>query len=65
MLAENIKRLRKEQNLSQDQLARKADITYTTLAKIESGVNQNPTIKTLQGIAKAFDVTLDELVNDI
>ena len=64
MLAENIKRLRKEQSLSQDQLARKAGITYTTLAKIESGVNQNPTMKTLQGIAKALDVTLDELVSE-
>ncbi len=65
MLAENIKRLRKEQNLSQDQLARKAGITYTTLAKIESGVNQNPTIKTLQGIATALNATLDELVKDL
>ena len=41
-----------------------ADITYTTLAKIESGANTNPTIKTLQGIAKALDVTLDQLVNE-
>ena len=64
MLADSVKRLRKERGLSQDQLARKADITYTTLAKIESGVNQNPTIKTLQGIAKALDVTLDELVSE-
>ena len=64
MLADSVKRLRKERGLSQDQLARKADITYTTLAKIESGANQNPTIKTLQGIAKALDVTLDELVSE-
>ena len=64
MLADNVKRFRKERGLSQDQLARQADITYTTLAKIESGVNQNPTIKTIQGIAKALDVTIDQLVNE-
>lgn len=64
MLADSVKRFRKERGLSQDQLARKADITYTTLAKIESGANQNPTMKTLQGIAKALDVTLDELVSE-
>jgi transcriptional regulator with XRE-family HTH domain len=39
-----------------------ADLTHTTLAKIESGVNTNPTIKTLQKIAKALEVSLNELV---
>ena len=64
MLAENIKRLRKEENLSQEQLAQKAGITFSTLAKLESGFNQNPTVKTLQQIAKALDVTLDEIMKE-
>jgi transcriptional regulator with XRE-family HTH domain len=35
ILAENIKRLRKQHELTQEELARKADIAYTSLTKIE------------------------------
>ena len=64
MLHENLKRFRKEKNLSQEELAKKADVTYSTLIKIESGNNKNPTVKTLQQIAKALDVTLDDLMRE-
>jgi len=62
MINQNIKRLRKKRGFSQDKLCKMADLTHTTLAKIESGVNTNPTIKTLQKIAKALEVSLNELV---
>jgi len=62
MLSENIKKIRKKKGLSQDKLAKVADVTHTTLVKIESGANDNPTIKTLKKIADALGVTLDELV---
>jgi transcriptional regulator with XRE-family HTH domain len=64
MLADNIKRYRATMGLSQDQLARKAGITYSTLTKLESGVNQNPKVKTLQQLAAALEVTLDELMKE-
>ena len=60
-LAENLKKLRKQRKLSQEELAKKAGVTYSTLIKLESGVNKNPTIKTIQQIAAALEVTLDEL----
>lgn len=44
MLSSNIKKLRKEHGLSQEQLASEAGITYSTLIKIESGANTNPTL---------------------
>lgn len=62
MLSANIKKLRKEHRLSQEQLAQKAGITYSTLIKIESGLNKNPTLETLTKIANAFGVKIDELV---
>jgi len=62
MLSENIKRCRKKKGLSQDKLAKLADVTHTTLIKIESGANDNPTIKTLRKIADALGVSLDKLV---
>ncbi len=61
MLAQNIKKLRTQRKLSQEELAKKAGVTYSTLIKLESGVNKNPTIKTIQQIAAALQVSLDEL----
>lgn len=62
MLSGNIKKLRKKKGISQDKLAKLADVTHTTLVKIESGANDNPTIKTLKKIADALEISLDELV---
>lgn len=62
ILAENIKRLRKENNLTQEELARKADISYTSFTKIEIGVIKEPSVYTVAKIAKAFDVTIESLL---
>lgn len=62
MLAQTIKELRKKRKISQEELAKQAGITYSTLIKIESGANDNPTIKTMRKIADALRVTLDDLV---
>jgi len=60
-IAKNIKKYRKEKGLSQDKLARLADVAHATIIKIESGGIQNPTIDTVQKIAKALDVDLEDL----
>jgi len=39
-------------------------VAYNTIVKIESGENQNPTIGTIQKIAKALGVSLDDLVKE-
>ncbi|MBM3252635.1 MAG: helix-turn-helix transcriptional regulator [Candidatus Omnitrophica bacterium] len=62
LLAQNIKKLRKQHKLSQENLAKKAGITYSTLIKIESGANKNPTLDTLKKISSALDVTIDSLL---
>ena len=61
-LANNIKRLREAKGLSQEKLARLADVANNTLIKMESGENQNPTLVTLKKVAKAFDVSVDDLI---
>ena len=62
MLAENIRRIRKKKGLSQEKLARLADISNNTLVKIEMGMAKEPTITTVAKIAKALNVSIDELV---
>ena len=48
--------------ISQDRLSKLADVTYNTIIKIESGANKNPTIETLAKIAKALEVSVDNLI---
>ena len=61
-LANNIKKLREAKRLSQEKLARLADVANNTLIKMESGKNKNPTLDTLKKVAKAFDVSVDDLI---
>mgnify|MGYP005831654425 FL=1 len=58
-----MEKLRKQKGLSQERLARLADVANNTIIKMESGENKNPTLETLQKVAKALDVSVDELIN--
>ena len=60
----NIKKYRAQLGISQDKLSKIADITYNTIIKIESGSNKNPTILTLQKIASALEVSVDDLIRN-
>lgn len=62
MLAENIKKYRKKLKLTQEKLAREADISYSTVIKLESGEIADPRMETLKKIAKALGVSIDKLV---
>ena len=61
-IGDKIKILRTKQGLTQDALARKCDIPYTTLTKIESSVITKPSIQTVVKIAKGLGVSLDDLM---
>ncbi|MBU0455456.1 MAG: helix-turn-helix domain-containing protein [Gammaproteobacteria bacterium] len=61
-LGKKIKSLRIKLELSQDKLARKADVPYTTLTKIETGVIRKPSVYVVAKIAKALNVSLDNLL---
>jgi len=60
-IAKNIRKIRKKKGISQDKLSKLAEVAYNTIIKIESGAIKNPTIETVQKIAKALGVSLDEL----
>ena len=62
-LSKNVKKLRKAKGLSQEKLARLADVANNTLIKMETGENINPTLETLKRVAKALDVSVDDLIN--
>jgi len=62
MLGKRIKEFREKKKLTQDKLARLADVPYTSITKIETGVIKSPSVQTMAKIAKALGVTLDELI---
>lgn len=61
-IAKKIKKLRQEKGISQDRLSKLADLSLNTIVNIEAGNNPNPTIETIEKIAKAFGVSIDELL---
>ena len=61
-ISENIKKMRAKLGLTQDDLAKKADIKYTTLMKVESGTVNKPSVQTMDKIAKALGVTIEDLI---
>ena len=61
-IGKNIKRYRQDKGLSQDKLSKLADLSLNTVVKIELDESPNPTIETIQKIAKALDVSVDDLL---
>ena len=63
-LSKNLKKLRERKGLSQDRLAKLADVANNTIIKIEQGENINPRLDTLKKIARALDVSVDRLISN-
>lgn len=57
-----IKRIREKLGLSQEKLARLADVSNNTIINIEAGKQGNPTIETLKRIAKALNTPIEDLI---
>lgn len=61
-VAENIKRIRKEKNLTQKQLGEKCGMSESTLRQYEIGY-RNPKLETIARIAAALEVNVFELMD--
>jgi XRE family transcriptional regulator, regulator of sulfur utilization len=61
-LAKNIKQLREARGLTQQQIARLADVPRATWAHMESGA-ANPTLGILHRAAMALQVSIEELIS--
>jgi transcriptional regulator with XRE-family HTH domain len=61
-IGENIKKLRTKQGLNQDDLARKAELKYSTLAKIEGDFVKKPGVQMVAKIAKVLGVSVEDLL---
>ena len=63
ILARNLRRIRRERELSQDELAAEATVRQALVSAIEVG-NANPTVDSLERLAIALGVSINELFAD-
>jgi transcriptional regulator with XRE-family HTH domain len=64
VLASRLAELRRNAGLSQQQLSNAAGVAIKTISEIETGVQTNPTLSTLNGLTRALGVTVDDLLTD-
>lgn len=62
-LGKRLAALRRAAKLSQDQLADKAKVADSTLAKIERGAIKEPSVFTIARLARALGLSIDELLD--
>lgn len=60
---EKLKELRKQHNMTQEQLAERLYVSRTAISKWESGKGY-PNIESLKNISKIFSVSIDELLSN-
>ena len=61
-LSSNLKRLRRELNLEQEQLAKELKTNIETIRRIEQGKNKQINLKLLEKIINFFNCSYDDLL---
>ena len=64
MLSDNIRKYRKANQMSQDELAEKLEVTRQSISLWETGQTQ-PSLDNIVALAKLFDVTPEELLKNV
>lgn len=61
-IGDNIKRIRRDAGISQQELAERCGVSKAQISRLESGEQTNPQIQTTVAIATALGASLDEIV---
>ena len=62
-LGKRLQEMRRRAGLTQQQLCQSANLSFSTLTKIERGAIKSPSIFTIQSIARSLGMGLDELLD--
>ena len=63
MFNEKLKKLRKNKNITQEELAQKIFVTRTAVSKWESGRGY-PSLDTLKILAEFYEISIDDLISN-
>lgn len=61
-IGSNLKKYRLKNGLSQEDLAIKAEVTFHTISKIETGATNDPRALTLEKLVKVLNIKIDDLL---
>lgn len=56
-----IREIREQQKMSQEELAQKSGVSRTTISNLENNTDRTTMISTLQKIARALGVSVDQI----
>lgn len=62
---ENLKRIRKDKKINQRELAGLSELSFSMISKLESGEQSNPSLETIDKVAKGLGVDSSELVSSL
>lgn len=62
-LAENIKRISEEKNISMYRIAKNGELSMSYVWELVKGKKTNPSIDVVRKLAKGLDTTIESLVN--
>lgn len=57
----NLKKIRKEKNMTLQELSQKTNISIGYLCHLEKGTRRNPSVETMERISKAFNKSIAEI----
>lgn len=63
-ISKNLKKIRETKGYTKTELAKISGLTARTIENIEYARHINPSLKTLQRIAKALDITVNDLIEE-
>ena len=61
-IAENLKNIRKERGMTQDELSKASGISRNAISEIETDTHSNTTIYVLCQLCKAFNLTPNDII---
>ncbi|MDR1113852.1 MAG: helix-turn-helix domain-containing protein [Candidatus Margulisbacteria bacterium] len=61
-IAQNLRRIRIQKGLSQEQVAEMSNMHWTYYSRIERALHKDISVRRLKNITDAFGVTLDDVV---
>jgi len=59
-LGKRVRKTRRDRKMTQEDLAEKVGLHYTTISRIERGIS-NPPVQTIDKISKALKISLSDL----
>lgn len=64
IVGENLRKIRIKKNITQSEISKLTGISNVYLSNLEKGIKKNPSIKILEKIASALNVSVDEFFKE-